>query len=419
MQCSISRSDLAPPRYVVGLIVGSLLALVTIGEGSPAVAAPVAGWMSFGVGSEDDAAVTPDLELESVRGGVFAQLGGGLDWRAPSHASAFVQGSWQRFFASSNRNLLAAAGGGGLRFDIDQAWDAHAAAGAFFLNDDARPEARMVGGNTEVTLRHRARRLDVELRGGWENRRYPQLELPDDHGVQGTHVESRAYAGPGITWRPRPDLIASAAATLASTNTRLSFYDSDEVSFWAALRCALSAHTRVLGRGFARRRHFDHRTIDLNRDSTWQFGLAAEWDVDEPRTLVLGWLATHYEDPTSFGETVHRFSVAMTWRLGTRSILTTTRVTRAMAHAGDIVRLQIRAPQAHAVTVAGDFNGWDRSASPLGARGNGWWEITLRLPAGTYQYVFFVDGKPAPLPPGTPTVDDGFGGRNGVLEVLP
>jgi hypothetical protein len=56
------------------------------------------------------------------------------------------------------------------------------------------------------------------------------------------------------------------------------------------------------------------------------------------------------------------------------------------------VRLMFDAPDAHRVEVAGDFNGWDASATPLvrDERSHRW-SVTLALHDGEHRYAFVVD----------------------------
>jgi hypothetical protein len=85
---------------------------------------------------------------------------------------------------------------------------------------------------------------------------------------------------------------------------------------------------------------------------------------------------------------------------------------------GDTVELRFRAPEAQAVAVAGDFNGWDPTAHPMHRDADGWWTVELDLDPGRYEYSYVVDGEWVTPPEAAITVDDGFGGRNGVLEVV-
>lgn len=52
-----------------------------------------------------------------------------------------------------------------------------------------------------------------------------------------------------------------------------------------------------------------------------------------------------------------------------------------------------RAPHAGVVHLAGTFNAWDPTASPLTRRADGTWAVTLDLPPGRYEYKFVVDGQ--------------------------
>jgi hypothetical protein len=47
----------------------------------------------------------------------------------------------------------------------------------------------------------------------------------------------------------------------------------------------------------------------------------------------------------------------------------------------------------------------------------GWWELELSLTPGTYQYFYVVDGEWTPPPDAQRTIDDGFGGTNGLFVV--
>jgi hypothetical protein len=57
------------------------------------------------------------------------------------------------------------------------------------------------------------------------------------------------------------------------------------------------------------------------------------------------------------------------------------------------VRFVFADPTASRVTLVGDFNGWDETATPL-APGpvDGYWSVKVTLPAGWHSYAFVVDG---------------------------
>jgi hypothetical protein len=85
------------------------------------------------------------------------------------------------------------------------------------------------------------------------------------------------------------------------------------------------------------------------------------------------------------------------------------------------VRFRLRAPGARAVSVVGEWNGWDPAQSPLlEVPGDpGLFEAVVALPPGRVRFSFLVDGEPRRPPSAEAYVSDGFGGENGVVEVTP
>jgi 1,4-alpha-glucan branching enzyme len=71
------------------------------------------------------------------------------------------------------------------------------------------------------------------------------------------------------------------------------------------------------------------------------------------------------------------------------------------------------------VAVAGDFNGWRTDDALLDdADGDGTFVGTLRLPPGSYAYMFVVDGDRWVTDPFAGTYrDDDFGHRNAVIRL--
>ena len=86
-----------------------------------------------------------------------------------------------------------------------------------------------------------------------------------------------------------------------------------------------------------------------------------------------------------------------------------------------LVRFELRAPEAGAVTLVGTFNGWDESAILLQkSPATGLWAATVPLVPGRYEYLFVVDGERwMPDPSAHAQVDDGFGQVNSVIVVGP
>lgn len=77
----------------------------------------------------------------------------------------------------------------------------------------------------------------------------------------------------------------------------------------------------------------------------------------------------------------------------------------------------ITAPDAHEVFLIGDFNDWQ--AGELKARKfkDGTWTKSVKLKAGTYQYLFLVDGEWCTDPANPKRALNPFGSENSVVEV--
>lgn len=81
------------------------------------------------------------------------------------------------------------------------------------------------------------------------------------------------------------------------------------------------------------------------------------------------------------------------------------------------IELKLRAPTAHAVFVAGNFNGWDPKRTSLRKDSGGVWHAFLPLSPGRYEYKFVVDGQWQEDPGAKESVPNPHGGRNSVLSV--
>jgi len=68
------------------------------------------------------------------------------------------------------------------------------------------------------------------------------------------------------------------------------------------------------------------------------------------------------------------------------------------------------------VFLAGEFNNWSTTANPMTNDG-GTWKTSLDLSPGRYAYKFVADGNWFEDPDSGEYVDDGYGGKNSVIEV--
>jgi len=80
-------------------------------------------------------------------------------------------------------------------------------------------------------------------------------------------------------------------------------------------------------------------------------------------------------------------------------------------------RFVIHNQKAQRVEISGSFTNWKNV--PLVPSGtNGYWEISLKLPAGEHHYTFIIDGsKPLPDPTVATQESDDFGSTNSILKV--
>lgn len=65
-------------------------------------------------------------------------------------------------------------------------------------------------------------------------------------------------------------------------------------------------------------------------------------------------------------------------------------------------------PDAHAVSLLGDFNRWNPDSHPMRRQPDGCWFLQVPLTHGHHRYLFLVDGVPIhdPRATGTTQLDD-------------
>jgi serine/threonine protein kinase len=95
-----------------------------------------------------------------------------------------------------------------------------------------------------------------------------------------------------------------------------------------------------------------------------------------------------------------------------KSIKTTTTTPKALD-----AEFTYTAPNAQSVFLAGNFNDWSASATPMRKRSDGVWTVTVPLKPGRYVYKLIVDDKWMPDPENPDKVPDDYGGYNSVVVV--
>ena len=82
------------------------------------------------------------------------------------------------------------------------------------------------------------------------------------------------------------------------------------------------------------------------------------------------------------------------------------------------VQFRLEAPDASNVQLAGSFTNW-QPRYELHQAAPGVWTITIPLSLGVHDYAFVVDGQRWVADPYAQHVDDGFGGLNSRIALLP
>jgi serine/threonine protein kinase len=81
------------------------------------------------------------------------------------------------------------------------------------------------------------------------------------------------------------------------------------------------------------------------------------------------------------------------------------------------IEFSVKAPTASKVFLAGEFNNWSETATPMEKKPDGEWVVVVPLKTGKYQYKFLIDGKWTEDQENPERVPDSYGGFNSVIDV--
>ena len=209
-----------------------------------------------------------------------------------------------------------------------------------------------------------------------------------------------------------------------TSNAPGSEYDGPIISFRSRFpisrRLFLSAYAVFGYRGYDQYPIAD--STENRNDETWQYGVVLHRPLNSRTNLFLDANYLHQvsnvpsadfdQAQLSVGVTINFISTERGEILAPK----TSNITPLVTEEGTRFRFEGR--PLRSVSVVGGFNGWDPSRHPLSPTGEtGVWEVVIPLGEGIWRYAFVVDGVWV-VPPDAPRYeDDGFGGRNGVLEV--
>jgi hypothetical protein len=437
MDCSTSAPETArrDPRAVrLGVTIG---AVVLLAVSSPSADSSAAGrsavWETdsrvwLGAGYESDASADPERDRTAIGGGAFVSLAPSLFAArrvgTRGDLSFSLDGSAERFDGDAARTLAAVSARGDLTLRRRGPLFGRFSAGFTMFEDSEIDLADRRGASLRAALGWGTARRVVEIHTFARERRYPDLVTPDDAGVPGTYDESASGVGLSALARVGGAVAVRGEIVRERTDARDPVFDSRAWYVRGDVAYASGTGWKTTVSTVLHRRDYDFGEPASATADYLQAGLRLDRIPRRRYGWTLQYTYVSYDD-TAGADDGHRVAAFATFRFGSRSARrAAVDDVSAGAAAGEpavveggLVRFRLRAPEAAAVFVTGDFNGWDPSADPLQPSGAGWWETVVPLPPGTHQYAFVVDGAWLPPPAPATLVDDGFGGRNGVLRV--
>jgi len=100
-----------------------------------------------------------------------------------------------------------------------------------------------------------------------------------------------------------------------------------------------------------------------------------------------------------------------------QSVAAPVQVTRVRRDTVYMVRFVLADANAHTVSLVGDFNEWEKRATPLSSPKPGVWTAQVALPPGRHEYAYVVDGERWVADPAADHVADDFDTPSSVVTV--
>ncbi len=385
-------------------------------------------------GDESDVVIDPAVTQTIVPGGPFIELTPSISARRwVGGASILDLGTFatlQQFLNDASRRLYAQSVWGDFYTTWSPSLRARFSTSFDFYDDSQRDTVRRLGLGGEVGVGYVANHWSTEFWGGGRGRRYPGIGITDARGDQSTYVEGTWIGGATLRARLTPGLDLRTDGFLQRTAARDPDYDADSWTVSAVLDLRPGRRLLLTMSGSWQERRFVNRQVGIDRDDYGQLGIGMRYPFRPGWSAAVRAAFATYSWPDGTGENTHRLALSIERGWGRADAPPRTRVdiepppaatsgTLRQSDPEGVVRLRVRATAAAAVSVAGDFNSWTPGATPLHPVGDGWWEVRLELAPGVYEYAYVIDGVWTTPPEATVTVDDGFGDRNGLLEVVP
>jgi hypothetical protein len=428
MVCWPSAPDhMGRARFAVLLIAG--LAFVTARSASAETATWEYGaWLNVGTGYESESRVDPDLNRAAVPGGSFlnftpaASLVRAIGARSSLAFSASA--SLENFFNSDGRLFFGLSGLGELTLRSRGPFYGRIALGGEYFDDSEIETARRSGAGGYGSVGWGTSRRAMEFTLGARQRTYSDLIVEDDAGIPGTYDETTTSVGAAAFGLAGRSALLRGEISLLSTDARDPLFDSTSWYFRGDARLARGERWTTWASSIYQRREFDDRAAGEDVDDYLRLGLRLDRSLGRRQLLTLQYAYALYGEPEGEQDDTHRIAIYYTSRFGRAVHRGPAPMRKAVALPEPDATLsdgealfRIRAEEAATVSVVGDWNGWDAGRHALQETGDGWWEITVRIEPGIHQYAFVIDGKWVTPPMADTTVDDGFGGRNGLLVI--
>jgi len=389
-----------------------------------------APWVTLAAGHENSRLHDPSLDRFVLPGGGLAGVTPGLRLagRFGDRVRLDLSGqlALERFENGEQRSVMGGMLDAELRVLLGRSWLWRSTLAGNRYTDSAYESADRFGGGFESGFGIQRPGWSLELAAGLEGRRYDHLLAFDDAGRLDTYTETGRSLAVGGSARAGVIGLATARVVRHWNEARDSLYDAGSWLAQASVRTGLGARTFLTLSALGQRRDFVTRPAPEDDDSYWQVGVGVDHALTQRLRLTARYALARVTDPLGSDENLRRATIAATWGfgpvfgLGGGGELGLPPGGSAPAlRESDARMFRCHAPGAREVSLVGDFNGWDPAAHPLRPGGDGWWQVEVRLPAGSHLYAYLVDGETVPPADAEALVDDGFGGRNGLVWVRP
>ncbi len=428
MDCSTSVPE-ALKRAIISALLAAGLALGPVFAGNDDGSGWSFGsWIDLGSGYENESRVDPDLNRAAVPGGAFLNFTPSALLARPfgtrNKFAVSTTASMERFFGDEDRSFLGLSAIGELTLRSRGRLYGRISLGGEYFDDSEIDTARRSGAGGYGALGWGTTRRAVELTLGARQREYHDLIVEDDAGIPGTYDETTSSIGLAAFGLAGRSTLLRGEVSFLSTDARDPQFDSTSLFLRTDARLARGRLWTTWASAIYQRREFDERTAGEDTDDYLQIGLRLGRKLGKKQELSLQYAYASYGEPDGTNDDTHRLALILTSRFGRAArpapeppLLSEAPPESDAVFAHGTVRFRIHAPGAATVSVAGDFNGWDRERHPLRDAGGGWWELSIPIRPGSHQYAYVIDGEWITPPNAEITVEDGFGGRNGLLII--